>query len=255
MKKKGKQIIGIIIQARTGSTRLPEKMILPFWQGKGVFELLLSRIKGEVDKIPLVVATTDKENDDIIAEIAKKNGFSVFRGSEHNVLERFINAANEYGIGKIIRICADNPFLDIGGLKKLINRFVSSSADYIAYCTSGRIPTIKTHFGFWSEGITIDALKKVGGLTDEKLYIEHVTNYIYTHRNQFVQEYIEIDPYIDALGIRMTLDTKEDFDLLKEIYSSFMLEEEQSLNKLITMVKQKPEWLETMARQIKVNSK
>ena len=108
--------LGIIIQARTGSTRLPFKMTLPFFNDRGILELLLSRLKkaGLADKT--IVATTENVRDDIICNIARNAGVSYFRGSESDVLDRFIQAANHYYVSKIIRICADNPFLDIPAL-------------------------------------------------------------------------------------------------------------------------------------------
>ncbi|MDB4710952.1 hypothetical protein OAF16_04405, partial [Flavobacteriales bacterium] len=103
---------GIIIQARTGSTRLPNKIILPFYKEKGILELIVERINKYTD-IPIVVATTKNPKDDAIVKIASKNGVGCYRGSENNVLSRFIETAKKNNFKNIIRICADNPFLDI----------------------------------------------------------------------------------------------------------------------------------------------
>ena len=79
--------IGIIIQARTGSTRLPNKMILPFYNEKGVLELLIERIKNRLSEIEIIVATTSLEKDNRIEEIADKTKVTCFRGDENDVLK------------------------------------------------------------------------------------------------------------------------------------------------------------------------
>lgn len=101
----------IIIQARTGSTRLPQKMILPFYESEGIFSLILKRLTSIIDKNNIILATSTNENNDVLTDIAKEYGVNYFRGSENDVLQRFIDAANEFNAKKIIRVCADNPFL------------------------------------------------------------------------------------------------------------------------------------------------
>ena len=103
----------IIIQARTGSTRLPQKMILPFYENEGIFSLLLKKLTITFDKNDIILATSVNENNDVLVEIAERYGIKYFRGSENDVLQRFIDAAKEFNAENIIRVCADNPFLDI----------------------------------------------------------------------------------------------------------------------------------------------
>ena len=151
--------LGIIIQARTGSTRLPNKMILPFYEGKGILETILMRLKNGKLDVPIVLATTTQPSDDILEEIGKRQNVFVFRGSSENVLDRFINATESHKFSKIIRICADNPFLDIEALKFQINSFEKSNVDYWCYSLSDQTPSIKTHYGFWTEGVKLETIK------------------------------------------------------------------------------------------------
>ena len=75
-------------------------------------------------------------------------------------MNRFISAAEQYNAQKIIRVCSDNPFLDINSIKKLIETINENpSADYISFNING-IPSIKTHYGFWTEYVTLNTLKK-----------------------------------------------------------------------------------------------
>lgn len=85
-----------------GSTRLPNKMILPYWEKEGILSILLKRIKNGLPKIPVIVATTCKVQDDVIEDISFKENVLVFRGNENDVLKRFIDAANTYSVTKIV---------------------------------------------------------------------------------------------------------------------------------------------------------
>lgn len=217
---------GIIIQARMGATRLPGKMIRPFYEEKGILELLLQRLKerfARKQEIVMLVATTVNPSDNLIEEIGERCGFSVFRGSEEDVLRRFIDAASYAGTGRLIRICADNPFLDMDAVEMLAGRINAQYHDYIAFSTSEGIPTIKTHYGFWPEAVRSDALKRVAEATTESLYREHVTNYIYTHPDGFTIDLIPIPRQVEEnSNIRLTLDTPEDFEMQRTIYARCM---------------------------------
>lgn len=249
--------LGIIIQSRMGSSRLPNKMTLPFYKGKGIFEIILNRLKEAQLEIPIVLATTDNKRDDCLEEIATKNNIKVFRGSENNVLERFIKTAEENNIQKIIRICADNPFLDLNDLERQINDFKQIKADYLSYCKKDKTPTILTSFGFWTEGVTLKALKKAASVTEDTLYLEHVTNYIYKHPKEFILKFKEIDPYFDQnSNIRLTVDTVSDFETAKEIYLNLKKTNSdfKAIN-IIEFVKTNLRWLKEMKKEIEENKK
>lgn len=249
--------IGIVIQARTGSTRLPNKMKLPFYQGESVLEILLQKLLTKYSTQQIVLATTTANGDDSIEAMGKNANVNVFRGSEQDVLNRFIESANTYGFAKIVRICADNPFLDIDGLWKLTEQFKASDADYLAYALSDGTPTIKTHYGFWAECVTLNALNRVQQATSEKVYHEHVTNYIHSHQDIFSCEFIPIPRDLEQnKKIRLTLDTQEDFDLQKEIYAALAKQNEfPKLKEVIAYIEKHPSYYEIMHQQIINNSK
>ncbi|MEA4994965.1 MAG: glycosyl transferase family 2 [Petrimonas sp.] len=246
--------IFIIIQARTGSKRLPNKMIKSFYNDKSLLEITIERLKSL--NIPIIVATTKEKNDDAIESIAISKDVLVFRGDENDVLSRFIEAATKFNVEKIIRICADNPLLDLSSILDLKNSFTESNVDYWCFATHDKTPTIKTHYGFWGEGVTINALKRIKELTSENLYREHVTNYIYTHPDKFSIHYEIINPIIERNKLRLTLDTKNDFELIRKIYSDI------TNNKIIinalnvsNFVLNRKDWLEIMENEIKLNAK
>ena len=251
------KMTGIIIQARLGSTRLPKKMVLPFYENKGILEIILEKIKKNFsDVYPIIVATTNNPLDNEIEKICNMLSVTCFRGNEEDVLQRFIDTAQEYKITKIIRICADNPFIDMGALKQLIQKFEKEDLDYLSFQTSKGVPSILTHYGFWAEAVSLSSLIKVKSLTKEKLYYEHVTNYIYSHPNLFKILFIPINYDIEKYeNIRMTLDTKEDFLLLKEIYEKLDKIQLGTIEDLLFYVSKNKNWTEGMSNQINFNKK
>lgn len=247
--------LGIIIQARTGSTRMPEKVIQPFYQQQTILDLLLEKAKKV--NLPLVLATTVNPSDDRICTLAEKHQITVFRGSENDVLDRFIQAARHHGFDKIIRICADNPFLDLASLQALADAFKSSEADYLGFQLNDDKPSILTHFGFWAEAVRLSALEKVASLTDEKLYHEHVTNFVYGNPALFNVQFLKADPLVySRTDIRMTLDTAKDFSLQKEIYATINQQNPTfGIREIVAYLDHHPGILEQMKQEIQHNQK
>lgn len=216
---------GIIIQARMGSTRLPGKMGRSFYNGKTLLELILTRLMRLEKKNKLVVATSRHSADDYIAETARNMGISIFRGSEEDVLQRFINAAEQFDIQRIIRICADNPFLQLKYVEQLIDYVPqSTTADYVGFRINGRLPAIRTHLGFFPELVSLKALKQIDTPDLNQIYREHVTNYFYSDgKSNYVVEWIDITyPEEKIADIRLTIDVERDFDVINNLYQHFI---------------------------------
>lgn len=254
----------IIIQARTGSTRLPKKMIKPFFKGKTVLEILLERLKdslGEENISGIVVATTDNIKDDAIVNICDKMGVKVYRGNENDVLQRFIDTADHYKADKIIRICADNVFLDPCALKTLCKYMSDSDYDYVSYRKKDGTPSILTHYGLFAEGVKLSALKDVAERTDEARFHEHVTNRIYTAQDIYRIKLMPMEEVVPDLenhdNLRLTLDTEEDFEIQQTIYTEMDDEGlELSPQGIITFIDENhPEFYAQMEKIINKNTK
>jgi spore coat polysaccharide biosynthesis protein SpsF len=257
MKKNTK--IGIIIQARTGSVRLPNKMILPFYKDKTILEILLERIQdGITSNIPLIVATTNKNGDNSIASICNRKNITVYRGDDQNVLNRFICVANEFNLDGIIRICGDNPFLSKKYLDILYQEALKdiNANDYISFCANDGTPTIKTHYGFWCEYVKTQTLIRVSKETHEMSYTEHVTNYIYSHNTDFKIKLLNIPIQFENKAIRTTVDTNEDFNNMSEIYN-LLIESKTEIEPdfIIDFFNCHPIYYEKMREQILLNQK
>ncbi len=249
---------GIIIQARSLSTRLPNKLFLPFHQGRSIIDILLNKVSRFVDLgLKVVLATSISPADDVFETLAKKNKLLFFRGSESNVLDRFCKAASEYGINNVVRVCADNPIYDFEGTLKLLKKHIKTGNDYTAYQLKGGLPSIKSHLGFWGEVVSLKALEKVAAETTDRVYLEHVTNYIYTHPGMFKIDFENApDIAFERDRLRFTVDTLRDFDMMKDLYEKLFDQNPGfSIDEVIGFVDDNPGYLKQMARQIDRNKK
>lgn len=205
-------MIGAIIQARSNSTRLPNKVLKRLGE-KTVLEHIIDRIEYAecVDKV--VVATTVNKQDNAIAALCADRGTLCYRGSENHVLERFYLAAKEFDFSVIVRITADDPLKDPRVICRCVNLLLESGFDYVSN-------TIKPTFpeGIDVEAFTFQALEKAyenASLDSEK---EHVTPYIWKNPQQFsIQQF---ENAVDLSNMRWTMDTEEDFQLMEQIYAS-----------------------------------
>lgn len=248
--------IGIIIQARVGSTRLPRKVLKPLYQSKSILDIILSRFAAV--PYPVILATSNVPADDAIAMLAEANGVTCYRGSEQNVLERFIKAAKLKDFDYVIRICADNPFLS----KELFDDLLAEAQtaqfdfDYLSFAYLAK-PTILTHFGFFVELVRTKALQRALKETNKTIYLEHVTNYIYQHPDRFKVKFVELDPsFVIDPNIRMTVDTAEDFELAVELYQTLMnTYGNVTLGAINDHLAKHPKLVERMKKQIQLNEK
>ncbi|KGO97186.1 hypothetical protein Q767_00855 [Flavobacterium enshiense DK69] len=228
--------MAFFIQARLGSTRLPGKVLLPFYENNSILDLLVQNIKSNFSNISLVLCTSINNSDDLIAGFCKKKGIDCFRGSENNVLGRFLEASDFYNVSTIVRVCADNPFLDILFLKELLDfYFDNPNADYWSFKNDEGIPVIKTHYGFFAEIVSKKALQAVLEETDDNLYLEHVTNFIYS-QSGFEVKLKSLPHYLkNRTDLRFTIDDIDDFENLKPVYQYYK-NNNQDIQKTILFV-------------------
>ena len=184
------------------------------------------------------MATSTNKEDQIFEEYAKKYKLHFFTGSENNVLNRFIKAAHKYELDSVVRICSDNPFFDVDSLHQLIGIYKNTlDLDYCSYQNSSGVPVIKTHLGLSGEVISLKALQKVQELTDENQYIEHVTNYIYSHSDLFNIHLENLKPVVfDRNDLRFTIDDIKDFKNLSFIYEQLSKRNKTGTDELVDFV-------------------
>src|SRR5579872_25183 len=118
-----------IIQARMGSSRLPGKVMMRIG-GRPLLVYLVERISKARTLDNIVVATTTNPRDNAIIEECERRGIPNFRGSEVDVLGRYVSAARACDAGIIVRVTADNPLSDPDSIDRIVDALVSSGADY-----------------------------------------------------------------------------------------------------------------------------
>lgn len=246
---------GIIVQARLGSTRLPRKILKEFYGGKTLLETVISNLQ-KVAGAKIIVATSVNPNNDELESFLKERNVVVFRGPEDDVLSRFIGAAEANGVNGIVRICSDNPFLDWHGVAALIEKAKTSDADYIGYRINNT-PSIKTHFGFWGEYVTLNALKRVATTTDERPAHEHVTIHIYTHPDEYKCEWIECPDFLQGRNdIRLTVDNIEDFENAQAVFKTlYETSPNFGLEEVVKYIDEHAELRDSMKQMIENNQK
>ncbi|HOY39442.1 MAG: glycosyl transferase family 2 [Bacteroidales bacterium] len=244
---------GIIIQARLGSTRFPGKILRDFSGGRSILQIQCEKLTG-LNETQLIVATTTSEKDDDIEMFCKDHDLLCFRGSENDVLKRFIDCAHKYEFTHVIRVCSDNPFLSGKGVAQLIQLQANSpDSDYIAF-KIGDKPSILTHFGLWAEAVRVSALKRIANTTNESFYHEHVTNYIYNNPDLFNITFIDLGSFWESRQqLRFTVDTPEDFMNMAVLYA--LTSNNDDAEQLVYAAEQSPALLESMKKQIIKNTK
>jgi spore coat polysaccharide biosynthesis protein SpsF (cytidylyltransferase family) len=247
----------IIIQARTGSTRLPGKVLANFYNGQSILEIIIKRCKELNAAWPVIVATSTAEADKAILEVATSCGVNNFAGDEQDVLKRFIDAAEQFGARQLIRVCADNPFLDASLLKELLQFAEQPDVDYASYEVAPGVPAIKSHWGIFAEYVTLEALRKVNELTQESFYHEHVTNYCYGNPDHFKCAWIKApDAIYNQTGFRFTVDTLQDFEIAQEMYGILQMEGKScNFKELIALVSCNEKYQASMRTQIEQQTK
>ena len=206
--------VGIIIQARMGSTRLPGKVLKLLDKGEKVLDVLIKRVKlcKKVDEI--IIATTPDKQNSLIIDVTKTHNVSHFIGSEENVLERYYEAAKQYNLDIIIRVTSDCPFVDPKLMDEMIIFYNNNKFDYI------RNVDQSTNFarGFEIEIFSFNVLEKVFSLAEKDLEREHVTYFIYTHPEIFTMHSYNFDNLKKFDNLRLTIDEKDDLLMCREVY-------------------------------------
>tara|TARA_B100001057_G_C22814164_1_gene936663 strand:- start:1325 stop:2023 length:699 start_codon:yes stop_codon:yes gene_type:complete len=232
-------------------------MILNFYKGETIPEIIISNLKKKFKSSQIVIATSTTLNDKIFEEIAKKTEVNCFRGPENDVLSRFIQCANFYNANTIVRICADNPFIQEDYIEPLLKELNHRNLDYVSYKMKDGTPVMLSHIGLFAEVMKLKFLKKIYSMTREHYYREHVTNYLYYNKDSFKHKFLKVPNFLyQARKIRLTVDTKEDFSLAQEIYEKIKMKtQDYHLEDLIELIDENPVLKLRMKAQIKENAK
>lgn len=204
-----------IIQARTTSTRLPNKVLMNI-SGKSMLWHVVNRVKQAKKVNEIVLAIPDTKKNDILEKFAIENKINYFRGSEENVLFRYYYAAKKFKAHIIVRITSDCPFIDPKIIDKLVKKHLNSDCDYTS---TGQKRTFPRGVAA-AEVFNFQALQESYLFAQKDFEKEHVTAYIYRHPEKFKLQNIEANKELNYPEYRLCVDAKEDLDLAKIIFSN-----------------------------------
>jgi spore coat polysaccharide biosynthesis protein SpsF len=206
--------IGIITQARMTSTRLPGKVLQKI-DGKSLLEYHIVRLLKS--GFPVIVATTTNATDDPIIDFCKNNKIPYHRGSEDNVLSRYYEAAIKHELDLVVRVTSDCPLIDPHLIRNALEKYISFNNEN-KYISNVIDRTFARGFDFeiFSFSLLEEAFKNATSSRD----IEHVTPYIRDNHSGVVDFY-NIKQPVDNSYLRITVDTEDDFKLVKALISDY----------------------------------
>ena len=203
-------MIGCIIQARLGSTRLPGKVMKKIDGKNPVLYYVLKQVKHSQILKKIIVATTDNTNDDEIVDYLKYIKIEHYRGNEKDVLDRFYQCAKKFSLTTIVRITSDNPLVDSLIIDEMLYEFQNNNYDYMTNAIPRTFP-----YGTEVEIFSFNALEKAWRNPKNEKEKEHVTLHFINNPEKFKIKYFTYTKNLSFL--RWTLDENEDFILIQKI--------------------------------------
>lgn len=198
---------GIIIQARMGSTRLPGKVLRPVC-GRPLLQWQLERLHRTRNVDRIIVATTVEPLDDAVVALCERLGVDCFRGSEQDVLDRYVQCAHTFHLDTVVRITADCPLADPQLIDRAVRAFRDSgSYDYVSNTLVRTYPR-----GLDTEVMSRQVLETAAAEAREPAEREHVTLFIYSRPDRFRLH--SMTAQADHSRYRWTVDTLDDFRLM-----------------------------------------
>jgi spore coat polysaccharide biosynthesis protein SpsF len=192
--------VGVVVAARTSSTRLPGKALLPL-QGLPMLTFLLRRLRGLQSGV-VILATTDLPVDDELATLAAREEVGVFRGSESDLVARYVGAAKQFGLDTVARVTADCPFVDA----ELVDWCLARAAEFDDFdlaTTKGRFPVGLDVEIYHAETMAmLDAKAPLSAA-----HREHLTLYFYDRCDGFSVQSIAPPPDWRSASRSFTVDT------------------------------------------------
>lgn len=221
-----------IIQVRMGSTRLPGKVLMDIG-GRTMLARVVHRARRAKLLNKIIVATTLNSRDNPIVMECKRLDVSFSRGSEEDVLDRYYQAAQKFRADAIVRITSDCPLIDSDVIDKVVQAFLNQKPDYASNTIHRTYPR-----GLDIEVMTMDSLARAWREAAESHQRVHVTPYIYQNPDKF--RIISVNGEADYSHYRWTVDTQEDLDFVRAVYTRFDNKDTFNWQEVLTVLAQEP---------------
>lgn len=226
----------VIVQARMTSTRLPGKVLLPLG-GEPMLARLVERLRRVKHANAIVIATTTNASDDAIVALCDRLGVAHRRGSEHDVLSRYAEAAALHHADAVVRVTSDCPLIDPALIDHVIARYQVGDADYVSNMLPPSWP-----YGMAVEVFSAKALAEAHAEARQAAEREHVTPFLYAQPERY--RLYNVTSPVDLSAQRWTVDTPEDHDLVQRLFDAvFPAKPEFTLADLQAAMQDNPDWL------------
>lgn len=226
----------LIVQARMTSTRLPGKVLLPL-AGAPMLTRLVERLHGVKRADAIVIATTTNASDDPIAALCTQLGVLCHRGSEHDVLARYADAARLHDADAVVRITSDCPLIAPTLIDQVIAVYEEGDSDYVSNMLPPTWP-----YGMAVEVFSAAALQEAHAEAIQAAEREHVTPFIYWRPERFRLRNLE--SLINLSHYRWTVDTPEDYELVRLLFEALIpAHPEFTQADILNLLEVHPDWL------------
>ena len=220
-----------LVQARMGSTRLPNKVMKPI-DGIPMIELLLSRLSKSQELDQIVVATSVDVRNQPLIEHVQKLGYACEQGSENDVLDRFVQAARKHKADVVVRITGDCPLVDPVLVDEVIRRFKVADVDYFSNVSPPTYPD-----GLDIEVCSFLALEQTWRATNKPYDREHVTPFL---RESGLFKTASMQYAEDLSMLRWTVDEPADFSVIEQVFLHFHPRTDFSWSEVLDFERQEP---------------
>lgn len=224
--------IAAIVQARMGSTRLPNKVMKTIGKTP-MIQLLLARLAKSRTIDQIVLATSDDPSNLPLIEFVQQLGITVVSGSEDDVLDRYVKAARQVEADTIIRVTGDCPLIDPAIVDKAVERFTALGVDYLSNTAPATFPD-----GLDTEVFKCEALEQADRETSDPFDREHVTPYL---RNSGLFSTGSLSNDEDLSELRWTVDEQTDLDVVNRVFEHFAPELHFSWREVLELQTRNPE--------------
>lgn len=225
--------VGIIVQARMNSTRLPGKVMMLVNEKDPVIKSVITQLQFSKLSEKIVIATTTLSEDDKIKEFLEKINIDCFRGSSEDCLDRYYQCAKRHSFSIIVRITCDNPLIDPNIVDASIEKFKSNSWDYVSNCHPRTFPQ-----GTEVEVFSFQALEKAWNEARKSSEREHVTPYFYNNPSKF--KIYNLNHSENLSHLRWTIDRINDLKMVQAIYSK-VKKSPILMNDILELFKKEPQ--------------
>jgi spore coat polysaccharide biosynthesis protein SpsF len=231
--------IVIIIQARTGSSRFPNKILMPVL-GKTILELMVERVKASQYASQVVVATTTDESDDVIAQWCTKRDITCFRGHPTDLLDRHYITAKACHAHAVVKIPSDCPLIDPAIIDKVLSFYARHAAeyDYVSNLHPASYPD-----GNDVEVMSLSALRTAWKEARRSFEREHTTPFLWENPGRFRIGNVTWETGYDySMTHRWTLDYEEDFEFIRTVYKALYKQNPSfGINDILDLLQKNPE--------------